>query len=63
MQCLQEFFRGGIEDSDDGAAYFDEKTQQMLLRFQDHLTKQDVEELPLASARLTWDMFGGVRPA
>jgi hypothetical protein len=61
MQCLQEFFRGGIEDSDDGAAYFDEKTQQKLL--QRHLVNQDVEELPLASAWLTWDIFGGVRPA
>jgi hypothetical protein len=52
---MQAFFRGGYIETTNSTAYFDDKTQRLLL--EQHLVQQDVSEMSLAAAKLTWDIF------
>lgn len=52
---MQAFFRGGYIETPNSTPYFDDKTQRQLL--EQHLVQQDVSEMSLAAAKLTWDIF------
>lgn len=57
--CLQTFFKFGFLDQTQHTSYFEDKTKRLLLK--KHLVKQDVEAMPVQTAKLTWDVFAVVR--
>jgi hypothetical protein len=57
--CPQAFFRGGFHTYTGSTAYFEAPTQRQLL--ESHLGKQDVVNMSIQAAMLTWEIFTTVR--